>query len=395
MKIASVLTDGRISAKNYLIEIPIGEYIDISKKLLKNNEFQRKKVSNSNTIYSLLKADIVLGCVIPPIVLALSSEEVTSLNDDSLKDTLEANVSNLMILDGLQRTHSLIDIESEFIEKGDKDKLVAYRLLPIRCEIYLGINRIGILYRMLTLNTGQTPMSLRQQIEMLYHDYLKIEIDGVTLTREVDQTKAKNISSYNFKEVVEGFNCYLERNELPIERVDLLENIKSLEKLSLENSSTDLFRDYVSTYNKLMLMVNYLTKDANIEPDISEEDDGRAKEGGSVWGKTGSQLFKKQQALAGFGAAVGKLKDHGIIIGFTQIERIIDKLTIGADPLDFIVHFNKSMKWIADNSKKIGNGQRMFFQYYFREVFNSESDCYLTLHSAVSVALQRYKSQIL
>ena len=238
-----------------------------------------------------------------------------------------------MILDGLQRTHSLIDIESEFLEKRDTDKLFAYGKIPIRCEIYLGINRIGILYRMLTLNTGQTPMSLRQQIEMLYHDYLKVEIDGVTLTREVDQTKAKSISSYNFKEVVEGFNCYLERNELPIERVDLLENIKSLEKLSLENSSTDLFRDYVSTYNKFTIMVNSLTKDATIEPDISEEDHDRAKERGSVWGKTGVQLFKKQQALAGFGAAVGKLKDHRIIIGFTDIERIIDQLTIGVDPL--------------------------------------------------------------
>lgn len=35
-------------------------------------------------------------------------------------------------------------------------------------EIYFKINRFGNLYRMLTLNTGQTPMSLRHQIEILY-----------------------------------------------------------------------------------------------------------------------------------------------------------------------------------------------------------------------------------
>jgi hypothetical protein len=260
MKIASKLNDGRISATNYLIEINIGSYIDIARKILGNNQLQRKRVANSNTIYSLLKADAVLGCVIPPIVIALSSDNVEELTDENLKETLEQNVDHLMILDGLQRTHSLVDIEDDLKSKNDINKLMNYRDLPIRCEIYLGINRLGILYRMLTLNTGQTPMSLRQQIEMLYHDYAKTNIEGVTLAREVDVTKAKNVSTYNFKEVVEGFNCYLERNELPIERADLLENIRSLEKLSLENSSKDIFKEYVSVFNEFIIKVNDITR---------------------------------------------------------------------------------------------------------------------------------------
>ena len=106
----------------------------------------------------------------------------------------------------------------------------------IRVEIYVGLNRLGILYRMLTLNTGQTPMSLRQQIEMLYLDYRSTSIDNIDLIRGSEGRVANGISQYNFRDVIEGFNAYLDRDELPIDKADVVENIKSLEKLSTENA---------------------------------------------------------------------------------------------------------------------------------------------------------------
>ncbi|THJ56750.1 hypothetical protein E9536_00015 [Burkholderia sp. LS-044] len=386
MRIASKLHDGRINATNYLIEISIGDYIDLARTVLDNNEFQRKRVSSSKTIYSLLKTDAVQGCVIPPIVLALSSPDPKELTNENLKSALEGHVDHLMILDGLQRSHSFIDIEDEFKRRGDDVGLKSYRELPIRCEIYLGINRLGILYRMLTLNTGQTPMSLRQQIEMLYLDYSKEEIAGVVLTREVDATKAKGLNAYNFKEVIEGFNCYLERNELPLERADLLENIKSLEKLSQENSGKDLFREFVASFHQFVIRVNELMDDESL-------DEARFGEG-TVWGKTATQVFKKQQALAGFGAAIGKLKDNDVIEGFQDVISVLSQISIGSETQMFLAEFNKSMRWIADNAKKIGNAQRMYFQYYFRELFNPSGDGYLSLYESIPLALQKYKSQV-
>ncbi|KDR39856.1 hypothetical protein BG61_29580 [Caballeronia glathei] len=386
MRIASKLHDGRINATNYLIEISIGDYIDLARAVLDNNEFQRKRVSSSKTIYSLLKTDAVQGCVIPPIVLALSSSDPAELTDQNLKLALEEHVDRLMILDGLQRTHSFIDIEDEFKRRGDDAGLKAYRDLPIRCEIYLGINRLGILYRMLTLNTGQTPMSLRQQIEMLYLDYSKEEIAGVVLAREVDATKAKGLNAYNFKEVIEGFNCYLERNELPLERADLLENIKSLEKLSQENSGKDLFKEYVSSFHQFVIRIYAMMNDESLDEDKFGE--------GTVWGKTATQIFKKQQTLAGFGAAIGKLRDNAVIEGFQDVVSVLPTIELNGEVQAFLVEFNKAMRWIADNAKKIGNAQRMYFQYYFRELFNPSSDGYLKLYEAIPLALQKYKSQV-
>lgn len=68
------IVDGRIGCQNYLIELTIGEYYDISQNILKNNEYQRRRVKSSSTLYSLLKGDLKQGCIMPAIVLALAQD---------------------------------------------------------------------------------------------------------------------------------------------------------------------------------------------------------------------------------------------------------------------------------------------------------------------------------
>ena len=58
--------------------------------------------------------------------------------------------------------------------------------------------------------------------------------------------------------------------------------------------------------------------------------------------------------------------------------------------LEMLVKFDK----IKQTSKKIGNAQRMFIQYFFRELFNKESDSYLNLYAAVNNGYQKYYSQV-
>lgn len=115
---------------------------------------------------------------------------------------------------------------------------------------------------------------------------------------------------------------------------------------------------------------------------------------GIIWGKTGVQIFKKQQALAGFGAAVAKLKDNNVIAGFSSVLETVKEIDIGENQEDFLIEFNKSMRWISENAKKIGNAQRMYFQYYFRELINPAGDGYCDLYVSIDLALQKYKSQV-
>ena len=71
-----------------------------------------------------------------------------------MQEYISANPQNLVILDGLQRTYTLIAAKEELEKENDSKALSNFLNQKLRLEIYTGINKFGILYRMLTLNTG-------------------------------------------------------------------------------------------------------------------------------------------------------------------------------------------------------------------------------------------------
>ena len=378
--------DSRINATNVLVEMNISEYEVLVKDVVQKNEFQRKRVRSSKTIYTLLKEDLLKECVIPPIVLALTNSEINlHQDDDDFWGMLIGNKNHLVILDGLQRTYTILELLNELRGKKDEVNLAKLKSNKIRVEIYVGLNRLGILYRMLTLNTGQTPMSLRQQIEMLYLDYRSTSINGIDLIRESEGRTANGISQYNFRDVIEGFNAYLDRDELPIDKADVVENIKSLEKLSKENQSTELFDEYLKSLNAYIVKVDALCE----QKEISEE---YIQLNGNPFGKNVLQIFKKPQAMSGFGAAIGKLIDYSIVSSIDEVIIIIDKLMVD-DVDEFLIEINNSLIWLKNNSKKIGNAQRTYFALFFRELFNKDVDAYLNLLNSSKAALRKYQAQ--
>ncbi|MHA7275739.1 hypothetical protein ACX80O_04310 [Arthrobacter sp. Hz1] len=385
LKITSKLRDNRIDAVNVLAEMTLSEYATLISGNLDKNEFQRRRVSSSKTVYSLLKQDMRRGCVIPPLVLALTEKnaDVDQLDDHQVSDFIIENSSSLVILDGLQRTHTIIDLLNEVGRGQGAADAEAVRNMPVRVEIYIGLNRLGVLYRMLTLNTGQTPMSLRQQIEMLYLDYHDPE-SHIELLKEADGRYASKSNQYNFKDVVEGFNAYLNRDELPIDRASLLENIRSLEKLSRENQETDVFQQYVHVVNAFITHVVSICENAELPAD--ELDDP------SPFGKNVTQVFKKPQAMSGLGSALGKLIDREVLKDLDRAMVLIPKVTVD-NPEEFLLEINSSLSWLKNNTSKIGNAQRTFFTFYFRELFNSETDSFLDLQAAASSALRKYQDQ--
>ncbi|MDQ0863745.1 hypothetical protein [Arthrobacter globiformis] len=387
MKVASQLHDARINAKNVLLDITIAEYEVLVKGVLQNNEFQRKRVRSSKTVYSLLRSDLLIGCVIPPVVLALNSDVTLTdfANDEELADTIRNNAASLVILDGLQRTHTIIDLLNDLRREGDETQIKKVEESKIRVEIYIGLNRLGILYRMLTLNTGQTPMSLRQQIEILYLDYIDTNVNGVELIREAEGRTASKINQFNFKDVVEGFNAYLDRDELPIDKANILENINSLEKLSKENKSTELFEKYLEALSLLVETVADLCEGAELSVDYLERN-------ASPFGKNVTQIFKRPQAMSGLGAALGKLIDFEIIGSVDDAILSIKKLEVESGD-EFLEEMNNSLEWLKNNTTKIGNAQRTFFSFYFRDLLNRDSDSYADLLRASKSALRKYQSQ--
>ena len=386
MIIRDKIFDNRIDSLNLLIETTIEEYYNLSKNILDNNEFQRRRVKSSSSVYSLLKTDLRQGCVIPPIVLALAIEAKPKKDetDEVLVETINKNNEKLIILDGLQRTYTIRDLVNELIEKDDpeKEKILKGKL---RIEIYIGINKLGILYRMLTLNTGQTPMSSRHQIEIIYSDYIQSGVEGITLIKEVDGDTPNVEGEYKFRDIIEGFTSYLDRDYLTIDRTDILDNIKSLEKLALENKGSDLFLEFLKTYDTFVKKMNSIAQAWTFDESGLEQ-----KLTGQPFARTALKIFNKSQVMTGFGSALGKLMDFGAIKDTTEVAEMIGKLpseNIG-DTLNTLIIRLDSIRVVA---KKIGNDQRMFFHFFFRELFDSKSDGYLNIENSINEAFKQYE----
>lgn len=388
MKILSKVFDRRINCTNLYIEISFREYLSFAQNILKNNELQRKRVKTSKTVYSLLRDDLKQGCVMPPLVLATTHEMSLDIdNEDLFFKHLQCSTSNILILDGLQRTYTLIDAATE-VKEQDPENYENFLNYTLRLEIYIGINKFGILYRMLSLNTGQTPMTARHQLEMLYKDLLDTQIGEIKLVTDVMDSPNPSNNEFAFKNVIEGFNSFLTRNELPIDREDLLENIKMLDNISMEKVDHDLFVDFVNCYAKIFKAMRELTEDKVYSREELQEIEITSPFGNSVY-----KVFSTSQALTGFGAAIGRMKELKLIESLEDISNLILSLSNNNESSWFeelLINLNK----IKISAKKIGNAQRMYFHYFFRDLLNSETDSYLNLKKAVETGYHKYYSQL-
>lgn len=385
MEILNRLYDKRIKALNVLFEMSIEEYNQISSEIIEKNEFQRRRVKSSSTIYSLLKSDLLAGCVIPPIVLAISSFKSNSVEDEKDEDIikhLNENQGSIIILDGLQRTYTIRDLINELKEKGDDESLKTLLKYKLRIETYIGIDKLGILYRMLTLNTGQTPMSIRHQIEILYSDYLLVDFGEIKFVTEATDAVPTKFGEYKFKDIVEGFNSYLERNYLTIDRFDILDNVKSLEKLSKENQDNDLFKAFAQSYHNLVKVFI----EANPKWEYSDENNLTFQ----PFGKSIEKILVKSQVMTGFGSAIGKLIDFDLLNSIGEVDELVIKIDLRDIENDLTKLITKLDK-IKSLAKKIGNDQRMYFHFLFRELFDKKADAYLNLSLAIDEAYASYE----
>ena len=89
------------------------------------------------------------------------------------------------------------------------------------------------------------------------------------------------------------------------------------------------------------------------------------------------------------------MKDLGIINAMTDISEMVDKLEKENEGYIWMMELLSKLDRIKASSKKIGNAQRMFFQYFYRELLNKESDSYLNLDAAVQNGYNKYYSQVI
>ena len=383
MKVLSdAIYDYKIESYNIITEMSLREYYEFVKDSMLDNVFQRSKVKSSKTTYSLLKQDLITGCIIPPIVLSMSLnlEQNDRTELSKIANIIQANKNKILILDGLQRTYTIkdivADVEKNLIEPTILDNLV-------RVEIYLGLNKEGILYRMLTLNTGQTPMNLRHQIEIVYSDLIDAQNElNFKLVKGTEKDNLNEIGVYKFSDSVDLFTSFLENDYLQITREKLLSTIKSFDNLSKLRNKTDIFGDLMTIYTLFVQKVDDAIGNSDIKTDLNE------KMPDNLFGKDAVTIFHKSQPLTGFGAALSRLLDLEAYTDIKSISDIICKID-NDDLYEGLLSLLIELDDIRKNASKIGNAQRCFFYHFFRIYFDAKGDCFLS-STSIKRAKQAY-----
>lgn len=377
--LSNPILDKKIGSYNVMTQMNVVEYLDLIRGSVKKNELQRPRVRSSKSIYANLKEDLKAGCIIPPIVLSLYSQYDGPVADkNEIEIFIKDHKDQLFILDGLQRTYTIQDMLDEIGTDANVDT-------TIRVEVYLGLNREGVLYRMLTLNTGQTPMSLRHQIEIIYLDLLDNRNEyGLKFIRDNDK-KSKGVDSYYFNEAIDAFTSFVSQDYLQITREKLLSTIESFDNLSKLKNEKDAFLDLMNVYSLFIKKIDSFLMDKDIKDLMG--DDLREH----FYGENTLSIFNRSQTMTGYAAAVARLIQTGVYDDIKAVSTDFSRLN-GDDVTDSIKDLLLYMDEIRRSAKKIGNAQRCYFYYFFKSLLDKESDeTYMEASKSVKKAMQNYR----
>lgn len=391
MRFTSRLIDRKIMGVNLGAELSIDEYLKFVPSILTKNDYQRRRVKSAGKTYDLLRKDLIEGCVIPPIILAVTNAYGDELDklvrraisergfDDwkLIENFVDRAVADneLLILDGLQRSLTIDSLGSSF-EPEFEGKKESFRTQKIRVEIYVGLSKTGILYRMLTLNTGQTPMSFRHQLEILYFDYIDGNSlpEGISVVREADERRARGAGKYRYSDIVDMFYAYSIGSPMPYDKQALVGELREmnfLETYEYKPESDDM-KKLLVLYHRLIQRIDTLSEDWSA---LSESDGGLSR----PFGTNVVSIFARPQPMAGFGAECKRLLTNKSIRQLDNMDEILPKLHFSGSPDEALNQLLTVLDQIAAKAKRIGDAQRVYFQLALRALLLPESESYLDL----------------
>lgn len=221
-EVFSVDYDSRLSAFCVNCRCTYQTFLQITEGAELNLAIQRNIIGGTKT-YRTLRADLKRGCILPPIVLALDKQILTQKTIDrgsvtqselsSLEKKLSESIDQceVYIIDGLQRTNAMRTAAKEL--EAEEDELNEYLERKIRLEIWVGISFGAIAYRMLLLNAGQKPMSIKHQVEILsfkLRDDLA-SINGIDIFTSKEKRRRRQPGQFHLSVLAQSFQAWIQR----------------------------------------------------------------------------------------------------------------------------------------------------------------------------------------
>lgn len=189
--------------------------------LIQRLEIQRGLQNPS--FYARLRNDLKVGCVVPPITLAFITE--SSLNEINEK-YINNNINLCFVLDGIQRLSAIKSARDELNDNDTVSRIFLERTLHLNVIVSPSMDRL--LYRMITLNNGQKPMSPRHQIDILSETIF--DFDSLSLKNQAHKIRqnTSNKLAVHRSDIVKGYIAYLSNTTAIDNKLIIEEKMDSL-----------------------------------------------------------------------------------------------------------------------------------------------------------------------
>lgn len=177
--------------------------------LINRTDFQRKL--QDKNFYQKLERDIEKGCVMPPITVAFVTDKITK--DSSLEDILnfiKDNIAKSFILDGIQRLNTMSRVATRIgliYNQWDTSKKLYVNFL-------FSSNNDRLLYRMITLNNGQRPMTPRHQVEVMMSNLKILDTYGIDYRTEKEDNKNRTKWTFDKSDLIQAYLAFMANSPL-------------------------------------------------------------------------------------------------------------------------------------------------------------------------------------
>lgn len=362
LKVIGKTKDLRTNTNVLYAEILVNDYLKLVGNDFDKFEIQRKRVDPKK--YARLKNDFKNGALLPGITLAIEFSEVEKYYELIEKEDYKAVIAflnaekDIYILDGLQRTYIINDLITEKTEFKEGQKLLL--------EIWFEKNIDHLIYRLIVLNSGQKPMSMRHQVELLFmtlKNNLVSDIDGLELYLEKDGQIRSKAKKFAFDRVVNSYYSYLTRSP-EIDRDNLV--VKKLNEDDILSSTEKELNENYTSFKK------YLQKYCEIDSEVY-----RIYQGNESLGNFKNWL-SEENTMKAFFAAVSKFKidDKREARMDDALEKLLVILREGKGNEDILgLEIFKDIKGGIDSKKSnVGVALRKTIMDGFREYFMNEGD---------------------
>lgn len=354
IEILGFANDARSNSKIIYAKTDIPTYLGIVGDEFDEFDIQRKRVQHK--AYARMKEDIKSGALLPAVTLAVKSSQIKevldAIEDKGLLAEKLSKSGCVNILDGLQRTHTLKDIA----ESGHH--FVADQTLLL--EIWVEPQIKNLIYRIIVLNAGQKPMSMRHQMELLFYstkETLEARIPGLEIFTERDESRRTRAKKYSLDRISLAYYAFI-TNSHEVNKDNIV--AQQLQEDEVLAQGVDGFGERFERFSAIFEKLAHVDQ-------LTE-----AKYPREVIAWTGSENF-----LLGFFAAASNADSR--INGSELIDAAMTSLAASYDdqsvndPLGYTV-YNEVSKGINSRKSNVGAATRRLIFNGFREFFRSRGE---------------------